>query len=110
MDTDECRSALRVGTACCAGPCGRPPRTPQRGVPTKELWLAKPRSSDSHVHPCAFVIFNSTPHPAPLPSDGRGWRRTLPVRGGEGVNPMRKMRDDSTWDQLTPEQREQLES
>mgnify|MGYP001282401848 CR=1 FL=1 len=32
---------------------------------------------------------DSTPHPmpsppAPLPSDGRGWRRTLPVRGGEG--------------------------
>ncbi len=31
----------------------------------------------------------STPHPmpsppAPLPSDGRGWRRTLPDRGGEG--------------------------
>jgi len=30
-----------------------------------------------------------TPHPmpsppAPLPSDGRGWRRTLPVRSGEG--------------------------
>ena len=34
---------------------------------------------------------NSTPHPnpsppAPLPSDGRGWRRALPNRGGEGVS------------------------
>jgi hypothetical protein len=41
-------------------------------------------------HELAKIKTLSTPHPkpsppAPLPSDGRGWRRTLPVRGGEGA-------------------------
>ena len=41
-------------------------------------------------HELARIKTRSTPHPkpsppAPLPSDGRGWRRTLPVRGGEGA-------------------------
>jgi len=40
-------------------------------------------------HELAKIKLRSTPHPKPspparLPSDGRGWRRTLPVRGGEG--------------------------
>jgi excisionase family DNA binding protein len=39
----------------------------------------------------------STPHPtpsppAPLPSDGRGWRRTLPGRGGEEINQTRDLK------------------
>ena len=41
-------------------------------------------------NPCSSVVETaSTPHPipsppTPLPSDGRGWRRVLPGRGGEG--------------------------
>src|SRR5688572_13237341 len=43
-------------------------------------------------------LHQSTPHLCPLPG-----------RGGEDASAMRKMRDDSTWNRLTPKQREALE-
>ncbi len=81
-----------------------------KGVVRGRLWLegiAEPvklqLSGNAHrdLAGCLLTFKNSktpvpmrgtekaTPHPlpsppAPLPSDGRGWRRTLPVRGGEG--------------------------
>ena len=55
---------------------------------TERPGLYLPRSaSRTSIHAEGAGI--STPHPmpsppAPLPSDGRGWRRALPSRGGEG--------------------------
>jgi len=59
-----------VGTARCAV------RTPQRGVPTKELRLAKPRSGNICVYRWFIRGFDSTPHPTLSPFEAERVTKT----------------------------------